>query len=123
MEFIFEVLLEVILQLFFEILVQLGLHKAVIARRSNPLIAAWGYFFLGTILGLLSLVFFSDSLISNKTVRVVNLGATPVAVGIIMAMTGRSKRKRGMEVIRIEQFFFGYLFALGFAIVRYTLTA
>lgn len=43
-----------------------------------------------------------------------------VARAFFMAMVGRWRASRGKPVIRIERFFYGYLFALAFALVRFS---
>lgn len=50
--------------------------------------------------------------------RLANLLLTPVAVGGCMVMLGAWRAKRGEALWRIDRFACGYLFALGFAVVR-----
>lgn len=125
MEFFFEVLFqlfgELILQLFFEVFVELGLRTVAepFQRRPNPWLAALGYALLGSAAGGISLLAFPSSLIASPFGRLVNLGLTPVVAGAVMAALGAWRRSRDQEPIRLDRFFYGYLFALAMAFVRY----
>jgi hypothetical protein len=44
---------------------------------------------------------------------------SPLVVGILMAIRGGWLKRNEKEPIRIDSFFYGYLFALVFAAVRY----
>jgi hypothetical protein len=123
---LFGVLLQVILdtlaQAVFEIAAEIGLRSlAEPFRRSrpiNPFLAGAGYLLYGAIAGGLSLLIpkmFTVSL----SLRILNLVITPVACGFIMTRLGKIRERREKKTIRIDTFFYGYIFALAMAIVRF----
>lgn len=120
LEFLFEILAEIILQALGEALVEIGFHSLAEPFRKppNPWLAAIGYGLFGTILGGLSLLIFSTHFVSEDW-RIANLILTPIVVGILMSAMGYWRARRGQTVLRIDRFAFGYLFALTFALVRF----
>ena len=120
LEILVEVLGEFILQALGEALVELGLHSLAepFRRPPNPWLAALGYTLFGAIFGALSLLVFPHNLVPGPW-RWVNLAATPIAVGGVMAALGAWRARRGDAVLRIDKFSYGYLFALSFALVRF----
>jgi len=121
LEFLFEILAELLLQVFLEVLVELGFHavKEPFRREPNPWLAALGYLLLGEIAGGLSLLAFSHHLVAAQALRVANLVVTPIAAGGLMSLLGSWRARRGQSVLRIDRFAYGYLFALGLALVRF----
>jgi hypothetical protein len=83
------------------------------------LLAILGYAFLAGALAVFSLVFFPEHLIKNPDYRVAGLVISPIAVGILMAIRGGWLKRNEKEPIRIDSFFYGFLFAFVFASVRY----
>jgi hypothetical protein len=126
MEIIFEVLFqfvgEVLLQILFEALAELGLHsvRELFRKPPNPWLAAIGYTIFGVIAGALSLWAFPALFIASHSVQIVSLVFTPIIAGIAMAALGAWRRRRDQDIIRLDKFAFGYLFALAMAIVRFT---
>ena len=51
--------------------------------------------------------------------RLANLIITPVICGYAMGALGRFRTSRGSAPMRLDTFSYGYLFALGMALVRY----
>jgi hypothetical protein len=122
LSFIIELLIEFIIQLAVECLVELGIHKVRNDRRSpHPLLSLIGYIFLGGLLGFISCLIFPQHLISNDFAQIVNLVITPIAVGAVLGFIGQLRAKRGMSLIRLDKFSYGYAFALAFALARYAL--
>jgi hypothetical protein len=119
-EFIVEVLFEFLFQVVVEVLVELGLHSASEVNRKpvGPVLAALGYALAGAILGALSLLVLPTHLVAHPW-RIANLIGTPIAVGGVMVAMGAFRARRGEEVLRIDRFAFGYVFALCFALVRF----
>lgn len=120
MEFVFELLLEFLIQLVGEVLFELGLRSMAepFRRRPNPWLAAFGYAIFGSVLGGLSLWLFPHHMVANVTWRYFNIVLTPVAVGLCMSSLGSWRSRRGQQVLRIDRFSCGFLFALCFALVR-----
>ncbi len=114
---------EILLQIFGEALFELGFRGLVEAfnrrKQRNPFLAAIGYFIWGAIIGGISLLVFEHSLIQRKALRIMNLLIAPVLAGITMSVVGAFRKKRGQDLLRIDSFFYGFLFALGMAVVRY----
>ena len=124
LEFLFTVVGEFLLQVVVEVLAQIGLHclyslAEPFRKPPNPWFAAVGYTLFGAIAGGLSLLMFPAHLVKGKTLRMVNLVATPVAVGFVMSAVGLWRAKRGQTVLRIDRFFYGFAFALSLALVRF----
>ena len=135
MEFIFEilfqVLLEFILQVGAEILMELGLHsisQVFHGRRTrNPIFAFIGYALLGVIVGFISLLIFPRPLIRSASFRGINLHGiglliSPLLAGLVMSLIGSIRRRRGMSVIRLDSFGYGFIFAFGMALIRFLFT-
>jgi hypothetical protein len=51
--------------------------------------------------------------------RVANLVLTPLAAGLMMSLMGAWRRRRGDDLIRLDRFSYGVLFALAMALVRF----
>lgn len=122
-ELLFQVVGEFVLQVIVEALAELGLHAMAepFNRPPRPWLAAIGYFLFGVVFGLLSLMLAPSYLVTDKSLRLVNLIITPLVVGACMSAMGAWRARRGQVVLRIDRFAYGYLFALSFAIVRFGL--
>ncbi len=120
LEAILELLGEFILQAVLEGLLEMGFHSVAEPFRipPKPWLAALGYFTFGAVLGALSLWMLPAHL-TPPPWRIANLIATPLAVGALMAILGRWRARRGDPLFRIDRFFYGYLFAFSFALVRF----
>ena len=120
LEFIFEILGEFLIQVIGEFLIEVGLHSLAepFRQQPNPWFATAGYLLFGAILGGLSLLVVAHNLVPEPW-RVANLIATPLAVGALMAAVGRWRTRRDQPVFLIDKFLFGFLFALGFAAMRF----
>ncbi len=125
MEIIFEVLFsfigEFLLQVFMEALAEMGLHsmREPFRRPPNPWLAAIGYALLGAIAGAISLLILPTLLVHSHSMQLTNVVLTPIAAGLAMMAMGAWRRRRDEELIRLDKFAYGYLFALGMALVRF----
>ena len=54
---------------------------------------------------------------------VAGLAVTPVLAGLAMGVLGAWRQRRGQELLRLDRFAYGYLFALALALVRFVLAA
>lgn len=124
LELILELLGEFLLQVVGEALFEIGFHSLAepFRRPPNPWLAAIGYALFGAILGGISLLAFPNNLVPEAW-RVANLVATPIAVGAIMTLMGAWRARRGQQVLRIDRFAYGYLFALFIALIRFYFAA
>ena len=120
MEFLFELLGEMLIQVVAEALLELGLHSLAepFRRQPNPWLAAVGYATIGLSVGGLSLAVFPHLLVGARF-RLINLIVSPVVSGALMSALGSWRRRRGDAVLRIDRFSYGFLFAVGFAVVRF----
>ncbi len=127
MGIIFEIILgvlgEILLQGVSQVLFELGFYSLVDTlqrkKKRNPFITSIGYFLWGGILGGLSLFVFPDSLITAPEYRVINLAVVPLAAGYAMAKIGVWRRKKGQDLLRLDTFAYGALFAFSTAVVRF----
>lgn len=122
-ELIFGVLAEVVLQITAEALFELGFYSLAEAlnrkRRRNPILASIGYLLWGGIIGLITIIIFPALMIKNPTLRVLNLIISPAIAGLAMSVIGSWRKKKGQDLLRIDSFLYGALFAFGMAIVRF----
>ncbi len=114
---------EVVLQLVFEALAELGLHIVREPfKRSQPLhpwLACLGYGIFGAISGALSLWLVPSLFITSREGRLVNLFVAPVIAGTAMAGLGALRRSRGQPLVRLDSFVYGFVFALALALMRF----
>jgi hypothetical protein len=125
MDFIFEILFELIGQVLFELLGELlaaGFKRLFGSRfefKSNfpvyILIAILGFTF-----GFISLHIYAQ-VIKIRIWRIANLVLTPIFMGFILHYIGQFKKARGKNLLVLDRFLGGYLFALAFAIARFSL--
>lgn len=127
MEFIFEVVFqilgELLLQVFFEFLAELGFRglREPFRRPSplHPVFAAFCYAGFGAAAGAVSLVFLPHLFILSRAGQLANLVVTPMAAGLLMSLLGAWRRRRGQEIVRLDVFAYGFVFALAMALVRF----
>ncbi len=124
LEFLFEIFGEILLQVIFEVLAEVGLRsvQAPFRKPANPWLAAVGYTIFGVAAGGVSLLLFPSNFVKGDVLRILNLVVTPIAVGLLMCAVGAWRAHRGQAVLRIDRFAHGYLFALSFALIRFWLT-
>ncbi len=114
---------EFLLQILFEIIAELLGHSIKDPFSRLPAIPPWlaavGYMVLGALAGAASLWLAPEVFIKAPWLRIANLVLSPVAAGLIMAWAGSRRARKNKEVIRIESFAYGFLFALALALVRF----
>jgi len=131
MEILVEVLLivlqflaEFVLQVVVEILGELGLRSVREPFRRpepiHPVLATLGYAIFGAAAGALSLWLLPSLFIADDSLRIVNLIVTPVIAGVAMGALGAWRRRRNQELIRLDRFGYGFVFALAMALVRFS---
>ena len=122
-----QLVLEVLLQLVFEILAELGLWAAKktirLAEPLRPVRGLIGYILLGGVLAGVSLVFFPHKFAVPVWLQIVNIVVSPVVVGLAMMWVGRWRAQRGQQAILLHRFWFGFVFALVFGLVRFGFAA
>lgn len=120
---LFQILAELLLQMVFEILAELGFRSVREPFRRpqplHPVLAAIGYLIFGATAGGLSLWLFPEAFIDSEWLKLLNLVCTPIIAGATMAMLGAWRRRKDQELIRLDRFGYGFLFALAMTIVRF----
>ena len=123
LEAILQILFEFVLQLLAELFGEIGFQSFadVFKRRriQNPWVASVSYFLLGSAVGGVSLLIFKSTMIHSPVIRMVNLFLTPILIGCVMLLIGRLRQKKGRELVRLDRFGYGFLFAFGMALVRF----
>lgn len=120
---LFQIVGELLVQLvgqFFGDLIGHKLQRSL--RRSEPVqpwVSAIGYLIFGATTGAISLLFLPDAFIKIEWLRVLNLVATPLVAGFVMAWVGSWRRHRNKTVIRLESFSYGLSFAFAMTFVRH----
>lgn len=122
-EALFEIFGELILQVLFEALAEVGVHltrkDASEQAPRSPTLLVLGYAVLGVIAGALSLLVFSQSLAHTHNGRLATLLLVPLAAAFSTILLGRWRVRKGQAQAGIDRFMYAYIFALGMACVRY----
>ena len=130
MEFLFEIIVELfgetLLQLFFQVFAEVGLHSFNGMRDRdrtrtpvNPWLAGVGYLMFGAIAGGISLWFKPDLFIASHKLRLLNLVITPLAAGLLTMVLGAWRRRHDQELVRLDRFAYAFIFAFGMGAARY----
>jgi uncharacterized membrane protein (DUF485 family) len=126
LEIILEFFIEFVLQIAAEILIELPFQRLARTRLAgktlNTLLAFLLYFGLGVIIGWLSTLIFPNSFIRVSRLHGISLLITPVLAGLTMWSIGWIRQRQGKTVIRLDTFGYGFLFALGMALIRFFFT-
>jgi hypothetical protein len=129
-----EVLFELVVELLFEGLLQLGAHVfgdlganviAAYRRRGprRPWVSAIGHLLFGAAIGGLSLLVFRHSFAHGPAMRMLALLGSPLLAGLVSMLLGTRRRDAGRNWVAFETFTYGVLFAFAFALVRFWATA
>jgi hypothetical protein len=126
-EFLLEVLLELVGEFLLELTVAALLDLALRAivkvfetlRIASPVLASIIYVILGAVGGGSSLLIFPHPLVHPSRIHGVNLLVSPLVTGLAMSLIGSILSRQGKKVTRIESFGYGFAFAFGIALVRY----
>jgi len=121
LEILIETFGELILQVLFEALTEVGIHltRKEPAQPRSPALLVVGYATLGVLAGLLSLIVFSHSLAHSPNGRLATLLLVPLLAALATVWIGRMRVRRGQVPAGIDRFMLAYVFALGMACVRY----
>ncbi len=126
-----EILLEFALQLFGEILVQglleLGWRGVASPFSSesklHPAFVICVYFLVGALSGAMAVWLVPAALIPSPAVRLANLVISPIVLGFAFELLGRRRVHAGKEALIVDNFSYGFTFALTFGLVRFFFTA
>lgn len=127
--FILELLFEILIQLFFEGAVAAASRAPrrfrfapflrVTLSPQNPPLTILKFTLLGFGLGSLSVLVLPHPLVHPSKLHGISLLISPIITGLIMSFVGRTVRRRGKSPVRIESFVYGFTFAFAFAMVRF----
>jgi hypothetical protein len=121
--FLLEALAQIFLEIFGQILLELGFRGIVevFQKREdrNPAIAFVGYLIFGLVSGGISLLIFPRSFIRTRGLRILNLVAAPIAAGLVMSGLGALQRRKGKTPLPLDSFAYGAAFALVMSLVRF----
>jgi hypothetical protein len=123
LEIILEVLAEAFLQLAGELLISLlvrasrGLSSAFL--QLSPRFTAVYLALFGAATGALSVLIFPHPLFHHSHVNGVSLVISPVVTGLVMSQIGSVQRRRGRKSTPMESFWYGFVFALAMAAMRF----
>jgi hypothetical protein len=100
---------------------ELGFHSLAdtFRRPRSPALSTFGFMLWGLIAGGISLWIFPTSLIEDPMFRIMNLVATPIALGFAMTLIGKMRLRKGQNLVRLDQFGYAFVFAFAMAFVRY----
>ncbi len=123
-ELLLEFFAEVVLQVVFQALAGIGVHASrQFKGEDSPEVPIWiaapGYAVLGGLVGAASLLVMPNAMAHTQFMRIGTLLVAPVIAGVAMAIIGALRAKNGQEVLRIDRFGYGYLFALAMSAVRF----
>ena len=125
MEFIFEIVLQLILEILVQVggeaVFESGLHwvrQAFKRAPASPVAAAFGYLVFGAIVGAISLWILPKNFIDATWIRWINLGLSPVVAGVAMTAIGRLRQRLGQNSVSLDTFLNAFLFAFAMAAVR-----
>jgi hypothetical protein len=125
-----------IVELFFEVLIQIVFEAGVdaasrVPRRfhlapflrvtlspSNAAFTTLKFAFLGFGLGAVSLLVFPHPLVHPSRFHGISLLISPVVTGTVMGLVGRTVRRRGKTPVQIESFAYGFTCAFAMALIR-----
>jgi hypothetical protein len=120
-ELLLELVLQVVIEVFGEVLLELGLGglKAVFGRSNrSPVAASLGYLLLGGAAGLLSLWLAPGRYLRPGPVPGLSLIAAPLAGGLAMHAWGAYRRSRGHATTNLATFHGGASLLFGYYLVR-----
>ena len=121
MEIIIEVVLQLLAEIFIQVLFELGFHSLIepFQRKPSAVVSFVGYSMLGGLAGAASCVFFQELFVKGQVLQLLNLLVTPLIAGSVLAYLGKLRKKKGVELIRLDKFAYGFAFALAMALARY----
>ncbi len=125
--FIAELLIEFLIplagELVIDLLFHLGWRRHRWAREAEyTILTAIMYFGIGLFVGWISIFIFPRSFARSETLPGISLIIAPVLAGLVMAAIGSIRERQGKLVIRLESFSYGFVLALGTALVRFFFT-
>ncbi len=126
-------MLEIVLQLLFEIVVQvlgefaftLGweslAHALRGSRKANPVFALVGWAIIGAICGVISALIVPHRIPPTSRLTGMSLIVAPPITGVLMRAVGDRRREAGKDTTILATFWGGSMFAFSVAVARFLL--
>lgn len=122
MEFIFELLFQLVLELFAQLVFELGwegLGQSFRDRpKANPALAGLGYLIFGSIVGFVLWLIFPEPFSKHEAVTILGVFLNPIGFGLLSHLYGEHRRRRGSRTTNLATFWGGLAFALGMSATR-----
>ncbi|TWU58134.1 hypothetical protein [Rubripirellula reticaptiva] len=93
--------------------------KSASADPGNPYLWILVYIFMGTIAGFVSVWIVPIHWLGSPTMRLANLAVTPIVLGLVFEWLGRWRSKKHKSEYVVDQFSYGFTFALTMGMIRY----
>jgi len=122
MDFLLELLFELVFEIGGEFLIELGfggVKEAFGRKNHHPVVATLGYLVLGGMLGGLSLLVWPERVVRQGPVPGLSLIIGPVVSGLAMHLLGEFRRAQGHSPTNLATFPGGAAFAFGCALARF----
>lgn len=120
MEFILELIFQLIGEIFFQILAELPFEWLRFKKKENPQLFSFSLsMFLGIIAGIISLFILKEHLIANMTLRIINVIIGPVLIGKLFVFLHGKRNYREDKLYLFSSFWSAYIFALSIAVIRF----
>ena len=128
MEIIFELLAQLVLEIFVQGIFELGGRGIVSSFRkdSEPVnwwLAICGYILMGAIAGGISIWLFPMHLLAMPVMQIISLAITPIVLGFMFEFMGRWKTSHAKARYAVDRFSYGFTFALTMGLIRYFFAA
>ena len=128
MEIIFELLAQLVLEVLVQGSFELGGRGLVSVFRKDgaevkPWLAICGYILMGAIAGGISIWLVPLHLLKLPFLQIINLAITPIILGFIFEFFGRWRTRNEKPRYAMDQFSYGFTFALTMGLIRYFFAA
>ena len=128
MEIIFELLAQLVLEVLVQGSFELGGRGLVSLFRKDgaavkPWLAICGYILMGAIAGGISIWLVPLHLLKLPILQIINLAITPIILGFIFEFFGRWRTRNEKPRYAMDQFSYGFTFALTMGLIRYFFAA
>ena len=122
-----ELLLEILFEMLGQLIIELGFHSLIEPFRSdrpvNRILGFLGYILLGALAGWLSLLLVPVNFIRDSNMQILNLIVSPILIGLFFAWYGRLRARKGLDLIELDRFAYGFVFAFVVALIRFKFSA
>ena len=121
MQFLFEILIQLVAEIFGEILLELGMaaFKDAFGRENrSPVLAAFGYLVLGAVAGGVSLWLYPERFLRPAIVPGLSVLVAPLAGGAVMHAWGEFRGARGHATTNLATFWGGAALLFSYSLAR-----